>query len=167
MLVPSLKGSYPQKECKCGLRSVLAGLMLLLLCSCTTSIQQQGGSLGAFDLQNIKIGVDTKETITEAYGQPSTKSIFCGDEKTERWYYTHRVLASSPLKGRRTLSHHSVVITFTPNGTVKRCGVIEGEHKISLNSKTTKELGYKTNLLKEMFRNIGKFGQGGNSLDMR
>lgn len=167
MLVPSLKGSYPQRECKCGLRSVLAGLMLLLLSSCTTSIQQQGGSLGSFDLQKIKVGVDTKETIAEAYGQPSTKSIFRGAENTERWYYTHRVLASSPLKGRRTLSHRSIVFTFAPNGTVQRYGVIEGEHKISVNSKTTKELGYKTNLLKEMFRNVGKFGQGGNSLDMR
>ena len=147
--------------------TVIFGGYLLLLSSCTTSVQQQGGSLGAIDLPAIKIGVDNKATIAEKYGQPSTRSIFGGEEQTERWYYTHRILASSPLRGHTTLGHRSIVITFAPNGTVLRCGVIQGEKKISLNSKVTKEPGYKTNILKEVFRNIGKFGQGSNAPDIR
>lgn len=128
-----------------------------------TSVQQQGQSLQAVDVSEIKPGVDTKASVVARYGRPSTISLFPGSAHTERWYYTHRILTESPVKGRKAIVHRSLVIVFDASGKVVRCDAIVGERSVPVKSKTTKEQGYETNFLKETFRNIGKFGQSSSS----
>lgn len=139
----------------------LGGILVCLCCGCTTSVQQQGCYLQAFDISAIKIGHDTQETILMRYGQPSTSSVFPGKDRLKRWYYTHRVVSESPVRGKKSLVHQSIVITFNERGVVQDKKVIVGENNIPVSSKKTKEPGYKTTFLKETFRNIGRFGQSG------
>lgn len=136
-----------------GLAAVVTG--------CVTSVQQQGQSLKAINVHEIKPGIDTMTSIEARYGRPSTVSLFPGSSHTERWYYTHRILQETPVKGRRSVTHRSLVIIFDKSGRVVRCEGITGEQNVSIKTKTTQEKGYETNFLKETFRNIGKFGQGG------
>lgn len=138
------------------------GLSFLLLgTSCTTTVRQQGCLLQAFDLNEIKIGQDTKETVFKRLGQPSTTSVFSGEKSGERWYYTQRVVSETAIGGKKPVMHQSFVIAFDSGGVVRSKGTIVGEQAVPVSSKTTKEAGYSTSFLKETFRNIGKFGQGG------
>lgn len=117
--------------------------------------------LQAFDLDEVEVGKDTKETVLKRFGQPSTTSIFSKGTMAERWYYTQRILSESPLGGKKPVMHHSLMIAFDAKGVVCDKASILGEQSVPVTSKTTKESGYKTTLLKETFRNIGRFGQGG------
>lgn len=113
----------------------------------------------SFDLTEIKIGKDTKTTILEKYGPPSTKSLFPGENGAERWYYTHRRLTETTLKGRHSALHQTIEFVFNRTGVVVQIKTISGEKEIRVQSKYTKEKGYKTSLFKELFGNIGKFDQ--------
>jgi outer membrane protein assembly factor BamE (lipoprotein component of BamABCDE complex) len=134
----------------------------IFLCGCVARVEQKGCCIQAFDLSEIKERIDTKATIMERYGKPSTISIFNQDQ--ERWYYVHRVISELPIRGKKTNLHKSIVITFNNEGVVEKKEIITGEKDISICRDVTKEPGYKTTFLKETFKNIGKFGQSGGVL---
>lgn len=134
-------------------------LGLFLYSGCTTSIENKGCLIQSFDLEEIKVGVDSKQTVAKVYGQPSTTSIFNKEGEGERWYYICRSVVQSPLKGKKTLQHQSVVIVFNTKGIVSKKYVVVGENEIPISKQVTKDMGYKTTFFREMFGNIGKFAQ--------
>jgi outer membrane protein assembly factor BamE (lipoprotein component of BamABCDE complex) len=138
---------------------LIPSIFYVLLCGCSNIIEQKGCFIQAFDLSEVKENVDTKETVENKYGMPSTTSIFQDD--SERWYYIYRVISDSPTKGKKSILHKSVIITFNKNGIVKKKEIISGENEMEICKEVTKEKGYKTTFLKESFRNIGKFSQSG------
>ena len=130
---------------------------LCCLAGCVTRIEHRGCYIQSFDLKDIKEHVDNKKSVEAKWGQPSTTSVF-GEH---RWYYIHREIANSPARGKKTVLHKSIVLTFDAQGFVIQKEEILGENKVSFCKDVTKERGYKTSFLKETFRNIGKFSQSG------
>jgi outer membrane protein assembly factor BamE (lipoprotein component of BamABCDE complex) len=122
-------------------------------------VQQQGSYLQTFDLADIKVGVDTKETIATRYGQPNVTSVFPDKNNIVRWYYVQRIVSESPVRGRRTSVNMSIMVAFNERGAVTDRKIISGETKLPITSKTTPEQGYNTTFIHETFANIGKFGQ--------
>jgi outer membrane protein assembly factor BamE (lipoprotein component of BamABCDE complex) len=125
-------------------------------------VEHKGCYVQSFDLSKIKERVDTKKTIREKFGVPSTTSVFNKD--AEKWYYVHRVISESPAGKKKPVQHKSIFITFDKKGVVQGKGTISGENEVDICKETTKEQGYKTTFLKETFGNIGKFSQSGGVL---
>ncbi|MDR0632613.1 MAG: outer membrane protein assembly factor BamE [Holosporales bacterium] len=122
----------------------------------------KGCYVQSFDLLKVKEHVDTKETIREKFGIPSTTSVF--NKGVERWYYVHRIISESPARGRKSVLHQSIFITFDKRGVVQEKGTISGENEVDICKDVTKDAGYKTTFLRETFGNIGKFSQSGGVL---
>jgi outer membrane protein assembly factor BamE (lipoprotein component of BamABCDE complex) len=133
--------------------------MLCACCGCTLSVSQQGSLLQSVDIQEIAIGVDTEQTIAERYGQPNVRSAFPDKSGVSRWYYIQRIVKETPLRGKVTHANISLVIAFNRQGIVVDKKLIKGENKLPPTKYVTKENGYKTTFIHDMFANIGKFGQ--------
>jgi outer membrane protein assembly factor BamE (lipoprotein component of BamABCDE complex) len=130
------------------------------MCSgCSVSIQHQGSMLRTFELEEIKIGQDSKDSIFERYGPPSVASVLPDKNNVTRWYYIHRIVADSPVRGKNTVQNMSLMVAFDALGKVIDRQFVFGESSIPISSKKTSEPGYKTSFLHEAFANIGRFGQ--------
>jgi outer membrane protein assembly factor BamE (lipoprotein component of BamABCDE complex) len=122
-------------------------------------MHQQGSILKMISEENIKIGVDTKDSIMKRCGPPNIISALPDANGAIRWYYVQRIVSESPVRGQHGIMNASVMITFDPRGTVVDKQYIVGESKVPISSRKTKEPGYKTSFLHEAFANIGRFGQ--------
>ncbi|MDR0631086.1 MAG: outer membrane protein assembly factor BamE [Holosporales bacterium] len=132
---------------------------LVLLGACTVAVQQQGSVIKRITEEDIKPGVDTKESVQKRCGPPNAVSALPDAAGTIRWYYIHRIVSASPVRGQRGLMNAVVMIVFDKNGIVTDRQLFAGESKMPFTSKRTREPGFKSTLWHEAFANIGRFGQ--------
>lgn len=143
-------------------RWALVACLALSQGGCMRVVSEHGYTVHSTALSDIHVGKDTKTSIEKRFGTPSTTSIFHTNQE-ESWYYIYRTVVETPFSGKRSLSHRSIMITFNSKGVVTECKQIEGEAAVAFLRNTTREKGYSTNIWKETFRNIGKFGQSSHS----
>ncbi|MDR1208633.1 MAG: hypothetical protein LBJ89_04765 [Holosporales bacterium] len=138
---------------------LIAILPGLILGGCTVSMHQQGSILTKISKEDIKIGVDTKDSVMKRCGPPNITSVQPDANGIIRWYYIQRVVSESPVRGQHGAMNAGVMIAFDTRGIVVDKQLIAGESKVPFYSKKTREPGYKTSFLHEAFANIGRFGQ--------
>jgi outer membrane protein assembly factor BamE (lipoprotein component of BamABCDE complex) len=120
----------------------------LLLASCTPVVSQRGYLPDPGGEASIRIGVDTKATIQQRLGDPSTQATFTGDA----WYYissTERQVAffDPKIENRAILAVH-----FDKDGKVtdlKHYGLHDG-HVIAFESRITPTRGHDITFLEQV-----------------
>jgi outer membrane protein assembly factor BamE (lipoprotein component of BamABCDE complex) len=111
----------------------------ILLASCAPVVNQRGYLPDPAGEASIKIGIDTKDTIQQRLGDPSTQATFGSDA----WYYissTERQIAffDPKIQTRAILAIH-----FDKDGKVidlKHYGLRDG-HVVAFESRTTPTRG--------------------------
>jgi outer membrane protein assembly factor BamE (lipoprotein component of BamABCDE complex) len=133
---------------------------LLSLSGCTPTIQNRGWIPQECLLDQFKPGITTKDQIQCALGVPTLISTF--DDKT--WYYISQVTKSETSFSRPKLLKSDVyVFEFGPDQRLISYEVFDKEkiREITPVPRETDTRGYNVSILKQMFKNLGRFNAGG------
>ena len=136
----------------------LAAVLALSLAACGPIIRQHGYVPPEEDLNLITVGVDTRDTVADLVGRPSSSGVL-----TEGGYYyvssTQRVFG--PMQPR-VIDREVVAISFDSAGVVsnvERFGLERGV-VVPLSRRTTYSAATDPGFLRQIFSNIGRIDPG-------
>ena len=104
------------------------------------------------DLPQPQVGVDTKDTVRQHYGTPSTTAVF---DQTA-WYYVSSAEQQVAFYAPHTTQRHVMVVKFTGEtvSAVENYGLERGRI-VAYNHDVTPTRGRELGLLEQIFGNIG------------
>ena len=145
------------------LRMEVLVLGALVLLGCTPVLNTRGYLPDPIGEASIKVGTDTKTTIQQRLGDPSTQATFNGDA----WYYISSVEKQIAFFDAITETRGVLAIHFDKDGKVldiHHYGLKDG-HVIAFESRTTPARGRELTFLQQLFNAtpgvpIGTQGQG-------
>jgi len=124
-------------------------LAALLLLGCTPVVNQRGYLPDPVAEASITVGTDTKTTVQQKLGDPSTKATFNSDA----WYYISSVQRQVAFFDAETVKRTILAIYFDKDGKVtsmKHYGLKDG-HVVAFETRTTPTLGREITFLQELF----------------
>jgi outer membrane protein assembly factor BamE (lipoprotein component of BamABCDE complex) len=146
------------------MRLEVLALASALLLGCTPVVNTRGYLPDPIGEASIKVGTDTKTTIQQRLGDPSTQATFNGDA----WYYISSVEKQIAFFDSRTETRAVLAIHFDKDGKVlgiQHYGLKDG-HIVAFETRETPARGRELGFLQQLFNAtpgvpIGTQGQGG------
>ncbi|MFP5478225.1 MAG: outer membrane protein assembly factor BamE [Alphaproteobacteria bacterium] len=134
------------------------GLVLILgtaLVACTPIVRNHGYVPAEDELAQVQIGVDTRETVGQKIGRPSTSGLL----NDEGWYYVQSRYSHIGPREPKEIERQVLAITFNEGGTVEniaRYGLEDG--KVVPISRRVTETNIKgLTLIQQLLGNFGRF----------
>ncbi len=149
----TMSGTRPLKTC-----ASLAALALafgLSAAGCTPITHTHGYTPRATELEEIRAGQDTRETVQRKLGRPSTIGSFDEDD----WYYISMKTEALAFFEPEVVDQQVVTVSFDSTGVVEnvnRYGLEDGQ-VVDLVTRTTPTSGRKLTILQQIFGNLGRF----------
>lgn len=143
-------------------KGALAAGLMLLVAGCTSVYRNHGYVPVEEDLASLSVGVDTRETVAQAIGTPSSAGLL-GDGD---WYYVQSRFRHFAYRAPEEIDREVVAVSFTPSGTVQnieRFGLREGR-VVALSRRVTEANVKGVGFLRQLFGNLGNF-EAGNFVD--
>lgn len=136
-------------------RTLVLGLALVALAACVEQIRTHGYVPDDEDLNQITVGVDTRDTVTEVLGAPSTSGIV----DDSGFYYVRSTFRHLGPREPEVTDREIVAISFDTGGVVtnvERYGLSDGR-AVVLSRRVTdnRESG---GILRQLLGNIGRIG---------
>ncbi|MGX9354072.1 outer membrane protein assembly factor BamE [Roseobacteraceae bacterium S113] len=133
----------------------LAGLALaaLLVAGCTERIRNHGYLPTEDELSFVVVGVDTRDTVADAIGPPTTAGILSGGN----YYYVGDEVRHYAWRKPEVIDRQIVAVTFDEAGVVEnivRYGLEDGR-VVPLVKRVTKGSDGDISFLRKLFGNIG------------
>lgn len=141
-----------------------AALGLLLVGACSPIKHTHGYTPRANELEQIEVGIDTRTSVQNKLGRPSTLGAFNEDD----WIYVSIKSETIAFFEPEVVEKQVVLISFDSSDVVADVGKygIEEGRVIDLVNRTTPTSGRKLTLLQQVFKNVGRYGSDqGNLLD--
>jgi outer membrane protein assembly factor BamE (lipoprotein component of BamABCDE complex) len=129
-----------------------------LMAGCSSIVEHKGYLADEVIMQSVQPGVDNRDSVQRALGQPSFQSQF-GEPV---WYYVSSTTGQRPFTTPRITEHTVLAVRFDAAGNViaaERTG-LEQVARISPESDETPTLGRERSFLQDLFGNIGQVGTG-------
>lgn len=130
-----------------------------LIAACDPFIDNRGFNHETLDLQKITAGVDTKDTVREKFGSPSSEPFFpthAGTKDTQ-WFYITKRTSTNAFFEPKTLLQQTIVVSFNAQNIVTDVKKIDGEHAVKVNDNKTESTGYESNAARDIFGNFGRY----------
>lgn len=146
---------------KRGVRAAALGLALLSALSaagCVSIYRNHGYVPSEQALAEIKIGVDTRDSVAEAIGSPSSSGML----KDSGYYYVSTRMRHYGAAAPRVVSRELVAISFDQRGVVQgitRYGLEDGK-VIPLQRRVTSSSVEDKTFLRQLVGNLGRFNPG-------
>ncbi|MBM7067311.1 outer membrane protein assembly factor BamE [Actibacterium sp. 188UL27-1] len=140
------------------LRSVVLILCVAAVTACTPLYRTHGYTPTDQDLAKITVGVDTKDTVDEVIGAPSSSGVL----RDSGYYYVEQRIKKFAYQEPEVVDRQVVAITFQPNGVVRnveRFGLQDG-NIVALSRRVTDSNVEGLSFLRQLFGNIGRFNTG-------
>ena len=131
--------------------------LAVFLAGCYPTIDSRGFNPETLDLTKIQIGIDTKQSIQEKFGSPSTGSSFPTENQEQNWYYISKKTSTTSFYHPKTLEQQTVVITFDAQGIVRNVQKFQGEHPVVPIDRKTETTGYESSVMRDIFGNFGRY----------
>jgi outer membrane protein assembly factor BamE (lipoprotein component of BamABCDE complex) len=131
------------------MRAFLALSLAALASACTPVVSERGYLPEQNVLDTIQVGQDTKTSVTEKLGNPSTES----DYGSETWYYISSHQEQIAFNVPETTSQRVVAIEYNPAGQVANIHkfTLEDGHIVDLVSRETPARGRELTILQQLF----------------
>jgi len=143
---------WSQRGVNLALAAVLAGTMGLAGCS---KVERSRGYVpDASDLAEINVGVDSKLSVRESLGSPSTVGTFDDDA----WYYIRSRHERMAFLREEVIAREVVAIYFDDQDRVEdvaHYGLQDGEI-VSYSTRTTPTRGRELTILEQLLGNVGR-----------
>ncbi|HBZ44428.1 MAG TPA: outer membrane protein assembly factor BamE [Maritimibacter sp.] len=134
---------------------ILAGILgLLALAACTPTYTNHGFVPTDEDVEEIMVGVDTRETVAAIVGKPAAAGLLT----EEAWYYVQSQFEHFAYKESVEIDREVLRISFTEDGLVEnieRFGLEEGE-VVVLSRRVTTSNTQGIGFLRQLLGNLGK-----------
>ncbi|MGE4328287.1 MAG: outer membrane protein assembly factor BamE [Pseudodonghicola sp.] len=140
---------------KTGLRAALAGIALLAMTGCVAIYRNHGYVPPEDELNAIKVGVDTRDTVLEHIGPPSSSGVL---QDSGFYYVESRMRHYGPTEPK-VVSREVVAINFDKRGVVsgvQRYGLEDGK-VIPLQRRVTSSSIEDKTFLRQLLGNLGRF----------
>ncbi|WP_170477968.1 outer membrane protein assembly factor BamE [Ruegeria arenilitoris] len=136
------------------IRALAVGSVLLTV-ACTPIVKKHGYVPPPEDLAEIKVGVDTRDTVVETIGAPSSSGVV---RDSDYYYVSSRIRHYGP-KRPEVVSRELVAISFDQRGIVRnveRFGLEDGV-VVVLDRRVTDSSVQNKGFLRQLLGNIGNF----------
>ncbi|WP_102223604.1 outer membrane protein assembly factor BamE [Acidimangrovimonas sediminis] len=137
------------------MRGGLVGVALIMLGACTPIYTNHGYAPDAQQLSDIKVGKDTRDTVRQKIGDPSTAGLM----KPAEWFYVQSRFKTVGAGARKEIDRQVVAISFDKAGrveNVERFGLAQG-NVVTLSRRVTTQNVKGTTFLRQLFGSIGNF----------
>lgn len=127
--------------------------------ACDPFIDNRGFNHETLDMQKISVGVDTKDSVREKFGSPSSESTFpthAGSKGTE-WFYITKRTSTNAFFQPKTLLQQTVIVSFNEQNIVTNIKKTDGEHIVEMNKNKTESTGYESSAARDIFGNFGRY----------
>lgn len=140
------------------LKAALLGTVLLLG-ACSPQFRNHGYIPAQEDLDALQVGVDTRESVAQKVGVPSSAGVL----DTSGYYYVRRQTRTiGPLRPQE-VDRQVVAISFSDGGRVQnieRFGLEQGR-VVSLQRRITETAVTDQSIIRQILGNIGRFDPSG------
>ncbi|MBT8409602.1 MAG: outer membrane protein assembly factor BamE [Alphaproteobacteria bacterium] len=141
------------------IRAALVGVLLMALAACGGIERKHGYLPPADEIAEIEVGRDTRETVSERIGRPSTQGIL----DDSGWYYVKTEWRTVAFRAPEPVSREVLAISFDPRGVVANIetfGLRDGR-VVRLTRRITESSVESTGFLRQAFGNLGQFNPAG------
>lgn len=149
-----LKAPQARQVARFGLALLLAGTVS----ACTTSYRNHGYVPSEDELAEVIVGVDTRDTVAETVGTPSSGGLL----SDSGYYYVRSRVRHQGLREPKVVERQLVAISFTSNGVVENIERFELEdgQPVRLTRRVTESSIRDQGLLRQLLGNLGNFNPG-------
>mgnify|MGYP001300234479 CR=1 FL=1 len=136
------------------LRTVAAIVVALSVAGCTASYRNHGFVPPEEELSGILVGIDTRDSVAETVGIPTTQSVV----QDGGYYYVQSRVRHFAYKRPEVIEREIVAISFDSRGVVsnvERFGLEDGQ-VVPLSRRVTSE-GVSLGVLRQILGNLGQF----------
>jgi outer membrane protein assembly factor BamE (lipoprotein component of BamABCDE complex) len=137
--------------------SILA-LSLFVLAACSATYNNHGFVPPEDELAAIRIGVDTRETLSENIGVPTASGVM----RDEAWFYAAYRVRNFAYRAPDIFERQIVAISFSDGGTVtnvERFGLEDGRI-VQLSRRVTESSVQDVGFLRQILSNFGRINVG-------
>ena len=143
---------------KAAFRSAILGLAVLAVTGCAAIYRNHGYVPAPEDLDAIQVGKDTRDSVIEAVGPPSSSGVL----KDSGYYYVSTRMRHYGAAAPRVVSREVVAINFDQRGVVRgieRYGLEDGR-TIPLQRRVTSSSVEDKTFLRQLLGNLDRFNPG-------
>ncbi|CUJ99113.1 outer membrane protein assembly factor BamE [Shimia thalassica] len=139
-------------------KQAFLGLALLASVACTTQYRNHGYVPNDEDLANIVVGVDTRDTVAESVGTPTTSGV----TNDGGYYYVRTRVRHYGARQPKVIDRRLVAITFDTGGTVRNIAEysLEDGQAVPIARRVTDNGIEDQSVLAQVLGNIGNFTPG-------
>lgn len=139
-------------------RLIVAMSLVATLTACSPTFRNHGYIPLDEDLQNLVVGVDTRDTVASAVGRPGVAGIL----DDTGWYYVRSRYRNFAYKVPEEIDRQVLAISFDDQGVVsniERFGLERGR-VVRLSRRVTTENTQGVGFLRQAFGNLGRINPG-------
>ncbi|KFI30345.1 outer membrane protein assembly factor BamE [Haematobacter massiliensis] len=128
-------------------------LVLPFLVACSPVYRDHGYVPTEHELEQVRVGVDTRETVSQSIGQPSTHGVM-GDSA---WYFVQDRFRNYGALAPENVDRQVLAISFSPSGhvaNIERFGLRDG-NVVVLSRRVTESGISNVSFVTQLLRNLG------------
>lgn len=136
-----------------------AGLVALMLAGCAEQVRTHGYAPTASEVEEIEVGLDTRETVRAIIGDP----VVTGMVDDRGWFYVKSQFREYGWREPEETGREVVGVIFDERGVVEnveRFGIENGQ-VVALSRRVTESDASGISFLQQLFGNIGNFNPAG------
>ncbi len=129
------------------------GCIAILLGACSTVVHTRGQVIHSDQLEQLRVGITTKEQVSMILGSPSSTSTF----EQDVWYYVSERVIDKPLNPGILTERTVLELTFDESNRLSELqerGADDGR-TIDPSNRTTRTHGQKPSIAGQLLENFG------------
>lgn len=141
-----------------GIAPAVALIAVLLVAACTSTFRNHGYAPNDTELAEIVVGIDTRDTVAETVGTPSTSGVL----NESGYYYVSSRMRHFAYRAPEVVDRQVVAISFDSAGVVTNIErfTLEDGQVVPLSRRITDTAVANTGFLRQLLGNIGGFNPG-------
>lgn len=131
------------------------GLFVLAIAGCAATFENHGYTPTDRELEEIIVGVDTRDSVAEAVGRPTSVGMLEGGG----WYYTQSRWRHFAFKAPKIIDRQVVAISYTEAGVVENIErfTLEDGRVVPLSRRVTDSNVKGISFIRQLLGNFGNF----------
>lgn len=137
------------------IRTAALGLIVLAVGACSATFEDHGYVPTDTDLEDVIVGVDTRETVAASVGRPTSFGVL----DSGGWYYTQSRWRNFAFKAPKVIDRQVVAITYTDAGIVENIErfTLEDGRVVPLSRRVTDSNVKGISFIRQLLGNFGNF----------
>ncbi len=137
------------------IKKAALGLLILAVSACAATFQDHGYVPADTDLEQIIVGVDTRDSVADAIGRPTSIGVL----ESGGWYYTQSRWRHFAFKAPKIIDRQLLAITFTEAGVVENIErfTLEDGRVVVLSRRITDTNVKGISFIRQLLGNFGNF----------